>query len=47
VCALAQDFLQEQDYPASNLITVDHVGENHFFADRVANSGDFSPGKQI
>jgi hypothetical protein len=37
VCALAQDF------PESNLITADHVGENQFFADRVANLGDFSP----
>jgi hypothetical protein len=27
VCILAQDFLQEQDFPGSNLITADHVGK--------------------
>jgi hypothetical protein len=27
----------------SNLITVDHVGENRFFADRVVISGGFPP----
>jgi hypothetical protein len=28
VCALAQDFLQEQDFLGSNLIAADHVGKN-------------------
>jgi hypothetical protein len=30
---LAQDFLQ--DFPGSNLITVDHVGKNRFFAEQI------------
>jgi hypothetical protein len=40
-------FLQEQDFPESNLITADNVGKNRFFTDRVANLVDFSPIKVI
>jgi hypothetical protein len=36
-------FLQEQDFPESNLITADNKGKNRFFADRVAHLVDFSP----
>jgi hypothetical protein len=36
-------FLQEQDFPESNLITADNMGKNRVFADRVANLVDFSP----
>jgi hypothetical protein len=36
-------FLQEQDFPESNLITADNVGKNRFFPDRVANLVDFFP----
>jgi hypothetical protein len=32
VCTLARDFLQEQDFPRSNLIRADHMGENLFLA---------------
>jgi hypothetical protein len=39
----SQGFLQEQDFPESNLITADNVGKPRFFADMVANLVDFSP----
>jgi hypothetical protein len=33
---LSPGFLQEQDFPGSNLIRADHMGENQFFAEQIA-----------